>query len=56
MKIHLIGHATLLIETLDRTILMDPVLGDPHQEDLFDITPRREVLFDSFPALDMIVL
>jgi len=56
VKIHLIGHATLLVETVDRTILMDPVLGDPHQEDLFEITPCREVLLDRFPALDMIVL
>jgi UDP-MurNAc hydroxylase len=56
MKIHMIGHATLLIETVDRTILMDPILGDPHQEGLFDITPQREVLLDRFPKLDMIVL
>lgn len=56
MKVHMIGHATLLIETADRTILMDPIFGDPHQEGLFDITPRREVLLDQFPNLDLVVL
>jgi hypothetical protein len=56
VKVHLIGHATLIVETIDKTILMDPVLGDPHQEELFDITPRREVLLDRFPEFDIIVL
>jgi len=35
---------------------MDPVLWDPHQEDLFDVFPRREVLVDRLPECDVLII
>lgn len=56
MKLTLIGHASLLVEAQDVTILMDPVLSDPHQESLFDVYPRRVVHPGRMPHYDVIVL
>lgn len=52
MEIHMIGHASLFIKTKDCRILMDPVLWDPHQEGLFDICPKREVIHEQLPEFD----
>jgi L-ascorbate metabolism protein UlaG (beta-lactamase superfamily) len=41
MKIHFLGHASLLIETSAGAILMDPVFSPSHQEGLLDIFPKR---------------
>lgn len=56
MQIDMIGHASLLIRTTNLSILMDPVLWDPHQEGLFDINPARQVLHDKMPPVNLIVL
>lgn len=56
MEIHMIGHASLFIRTSNLSILMDPVLWDPHQEGLFDINPKREVLHDKIPPVNLIIL
>src|SRR5262249_6802811 len=56
MRIHMIGHASILVETEDRAILMDPVLWDPHQEGLFDVCPKREVLHERLPHFDFLIL
>ena len=56
MKIHLIGHASIFVETQDCKILMDPVLWDSHCEDIEDICPKREVIFDRLPEFDTLVI
>lgn len=56
MRLTLIGHASLLIETADCRVLMDPVLWDPHQEGLFHVHPAREVLHARLPPLDVLVI
>lgn len=56
MKIHMIGHASIFVETQDQKILMDPVFWDPHQEGLFDVCPKREVLPERLPAFDFLIL
>lgn len=56
MDLHLIGHASLFIKTTDLSILMDPVLWDPHQEGLFDVYPKRRVLHDRLPDFDLMII
>jgi len=56
MDIHMIGHASIFVKTEDCSILMDPVLWDPHQQGLFDICPRREILHDRIPACDLLII
>lgn len=56
MKIHMIGHASIFVETQDHAILMDPVLWDPHQEGLFDVCPKREVLHERLPPFDFLII
>lgn len=56
MEITMIGHASLFITTRNCRILMDPVLWDPHQEGLFDVFPKREVIFDRLPSFNFMVL
>jgi L-ascorbate metabolism protein UlaG (beta-lactamase superfamily) len=53
MKVHFLGHASLLIETSEGNILMDPVFGASHQEGLLDIFPKRALhrLDELNPAL-----
>ena len=56
MKIHVIGHASYFIEFSDgRTMLIDPVFGDTHQEGLLCSYPRREVHVDAIlPSMVLI--
>jgi UDP-MurNAc hydroxylase len=56
MQINLIGHASLFIETQDCKILMDPVLGDSHCEEIEDICPKRAVIIDRLPQFDTLVI
>jgi hypothetical protein len=56
MKIHLMGHASLFVETQDCRILMDPLLWDPHQEGLFDICPKREAILEKIPEFDVLII
>lgn len=56
MKISMIGHASIFVETQDHKFLMDPVLWDPHQEGLFDVCPQREVLHDLIPEFDVLII
>lgn len=35
---------------------MDPVLWDPHQEGLFDVCPKREVIHEQFPEFDLLII
>jgi UDP-MurNAc hydroxylase len=52
----MLGHASLVIETADCRILMDPVLFDPHGEGLFAVCPARVVDRERLPAPDVIVV
>ena len=56
MEISMIGHASIFVKTKDCRILMDPVLWDPHQEGLFDVCPKREVIRDRIPEFDVLII
>jgi len=56
MKIHLIGHASIFVETQDCRILMDPVLWDPFCEGLNQSCPQREVIPEKLPEFDFLVI
>ena len=56
MKIHMIGHASLFIETKDCRILMDPVFWDPFYEDRNETCPKREVIIENLPEFDFLVI
>ncbi|KYC43087.1 hypothetical protein WA1_13375 [Scytonema hofmannii PCC 7110] len=56
MKIHMIGHASIFVETQDCKIMMDPVLWDPFCEVTTSICPRREVIHEQIPEFDLLVI
>ncbi len=56
MKLHFLGHATMLIETADCNVLFDPVLGDEFGEACFAIRPPRRVLPSLPAAVDVVVI
>ena len=56
MKINLLGHASIFIETADCKILMDPVLQDPFCEGLNESCPKREIIAEKIPEFDFLVL
>lgn len=56
MKIDMIGHATIFVETQDCKILMDPVLWDPFCEGLNESCPKREVILEKLPEFDFLVI
>ncbi|MCW5315528.1 MBL fold metallo-hydrolase [Nostoc sp. KVJ3] len=56
MQIHLLGHASLFVETQDCKILMDPILWDSHCEGIEDICPKRQILHDQIPEFDILVI
>jgi hypothetical protein len=56
MKIQLIGHASLFVETQDCRVLMDPVLWDPFCEGLNETCPKREVFLEKLPEFDFMVI
>ncbi len=56
MKVHMIGHASLWVETQDARILMDPVLWDPFCEGLNETCPKREVIPEKLPEFDVLVI
>lgn len=57
MKVTLIGHACVLVETDEKkNILMDPVFFDPFEEGVVCSCPKRKVHPEKLPKLDLIVL
>jgi len=56
MRVHFIGHASLLVETDDVTILMDPIFWDPHYEGTAVMCPAREVTPERLPPYSVIVV
>jgi hypothetical protein len=56
MEIHMIGHASIFVETQNCKILMDPVLWDPHAEGIEDVCPKREVIHEQLPEFDLLII
>ena len=56
MKIQMIGHAGIFVETQDCKILMDPTLYDSHMEGIESIYPRREVIYEKIPEFDVLII
>ncbi len=56
MQIHMIGHASIFVETQDSKILIDPVLFEPHGEGMEDICPKREVITEKIPEFDLLII
>ncbi|UKO95891.1 MBL fold metallo-hydrolase [Nostoc sp. UHCC 0870] len=56
MKIQMIGHASIFVETQDCKIMMDPVLWDEFCEVTTSICPQREVIYDQIPEYDVLVI
>lgn len=56
MKINMIGHASIFVETEDCKILMDPVLWDPFCEGLNESSPKRAVITEKLPEFDFLVI
>ena len=56
MQIHMIGHASIFVETQDCKILMDPVFFDSHAEDIEDVYPKREVDLKNIPDFDLLII
>jgi UDP-MurNAc hydroxylase len=56
MQIHMIGHASIFVETQDSKIIIDPILFDPHAEGIEDICPNRQVIHDEIPEFDLLII
>jgi UDP-MurNAc hydroxylase len=56
MKIHMIGHAGIFVETQDCKIIIDPVLWDSHMEGIESIFPQREVIHEKIPEFDLLII
>ncbi len=56
MKITLIGHACLLIQSKETTLLTDPCLFDIHFEDINLYYPTMELDRDKMPPVDILYL
>ena len=56
MKVTLLGHASIFVETADCRILMDPVFGDTFCEGLNVTCPQREVFPENLPEFDFLVI
>ena len=56
MRLTLIGHACWLIETVDFTILTDPVFGDVLDDNLGTWCPTRRFHPEELPEIDAVYL
>jgi L-ascorbate metabolism protein UlaG (beta-lactamase superfamily) len=56
MKLTLISHACWLIETIDFTILTDPVLGEVFDDNLCTACPTRRLNPDALPDIDAVYI
>mgnify|MGYP001794131889 CR=1 FL=1 len=56
MQVHLLGHASLFVETEDCKILIDPVLQDPFCEGLNESCHQRLITPENFPEYDFLVI
>ena len=56
MRTTLIGHATLLIQSKNTTLISDPVLFQPHWEELNVHCPSIDLERDKIPQVDILNL
>ncbi|MEE8475344.1 MAG: MBL fold metallo-hydrolase [Myxococcota bacterium] len=56
MKVTLLGHATVLVETGPMRILMDPVLRDPFESGMVVSCPKRAFDLDRLGSIDVVVV
>ncbi|MEE8507868.1 MAG: MBL fold metallo-hydrolase [Myxococcota bacterium] len=56
MKVTLLGHATVLVETGPMRILMDPVLRDPFENGMVVSCPERAIEVDRLGPIDVVVV
>jgi UDP-MurNAc hydroxylase len=56
MKIHMIGHASIFVETQDSKILVDPVLFSSLNQGVETICPEREVIHELIPNFDLLII
>ena len=56
MKVTLLGHATVLVETGPMRILMDPVLRDPFESGIVVTCPKRAIDPDRLGPIDVVVV
>jgi hypothetical protein len=56
VRVTLIGHATLLFETSEATVLVDPVLSDPFEGGAVSSWPERVVDLAALPRPDYVVV
>ncbi len=56
MRVTLLGHASLLIETSDLTVLTDPTFGDIELDGIAEFCPRRALDVTALPDIDLIYI
>jgi hypothetical protein len=56
VRVTLIGHATLLFETSEATVLVDPVLSDPFEGGAVSSWPERTIDLAALPRPDYVVV
>ncbi|MBI3079286.1 MAG: MBL fold metallo-hydrolase [Deltaproteobacteria bacterium] len=56
MRLTLIGHASVLVETAEATYLMDPVFGETFEGGAVTSCPAREVDLKQLPEIDYLIL
>jgi UDP-MurNAc hydroxylase len=56
LKVTLLGHATVLVETGPMRILMDPVLQDPFENGMVVSCPKRVIDLDRLGPIDVVVV
>jgi UDP-MurNAc hydroxylase len=56
MRATLVGHASLLVETSDLTILTDPTFGDSAIDGIAQFCPRRTLRPEALPPIDILYI
>jgi hypothetical protein len=56
MRVTLLGHAAVLVEMGQMTILMDPVLRDPFEDGMVVSCPKREIDVGRLPPVDVVII
>jgi len=56
MRITLLGHAAVLVEMGQMTVLMDPVFQEPFEDGMVVSCPKREIDVNRFPPVDVVII
>lgn len=56
MRVTLLGHASLLVETSNITILTDPTFGDTAIDGIAQFCPRRSLRPEALPPIDVLYI